>query len=95
MLYTFAVCCARAACGHAAAAPARNVMNSRRFMDLPLRCPCEDREKIGLMSGVPADSTIVARLSSNASSARLLFKGNYGNDTSFSPTREVEYDPPP
>jgi hypothetical protein len=43
----------------------------------------------------PADSTIVARLSSNAGSARLLFKGSYGNDTSFSLTREVEYDPPP
>jgi uncharacterized protein YchJ len=28
---TFAGCCARAASGHAAAAPPRRVMNSRRF----------------------------------------------------------------
>jgi hypothetical protein len=28
-----AVCCARAASGHAAAAPPRNVINSRRFTD--------------------------------------------------------------
>ena len=32
-----AACCARAASGHVAAAPPRNVMNSRRFMSRPLR----------------------------------------------------------
>jgi hypothetical protein len=35
------------------------------------------------MSVMPADSTIRCPLSTNASSARLLFKGSYGNDTSF------------
>src|SRR5262245_20440150 len=38
---------------------------------------CEDREKVGLISVMPADGTNRCPLSSTASSARLLFKGSY------------------
>jgi uncharacterized protein YchJ len=37
MVGTFAVCCARAASGHAAAAPPRSVMNERRFVFAVIR----------------------------------------------------------
>ena len=53
-------CCARAASGHAAAAPPRSVMNSRRFIAAPVRltrlqaqrlAPCEPQCPLWVKSG--------------------------------------------
>src|SRR5262245_49637948 len=51
-------CCARAASGHAAAAPPRNVMNARRFIPAIIRSPHRTRHspngRYGILDRVTA-----------------------------------------